>query len=144
MSGPISCTVQACRMAVSVLIVVTYSSSSLAAGEPAAKGKGPPQTVTWYADHQRERARVQLACLDNPGRLRADPDCINAHSASVTVAARQARLHDGELDQNKVQAWIDDPETRRNHLIRCHLNPKLDNCDVARRSLLVEAGLVRR
>jgi len=131
-------------MAVSALIVVAYSSSSLAAGEPAAKGKGPPQTVTWYADHQRERARVQLACLDNPGRLRADPDCINAHAASVTVATRQAKLHNGEMNEKTVQAWIADPEARRSHLIRCRLSPKLDNCDVARRSLLVEAAVIRR
>ena len=144
MSGPISFTVQACRVGLSALILVGYSSSTLAAGEPVTKGKAPPQTVTWYADHQRERARVQLACLDNPGRLRADPDCINAHAASVTVATRQAKLHNGEMNEKTVQAWIDDPEARRSHLLRCHLNPKLDNCDVARRSLLVEAGVVRR
>ena len=144
MSGPISCTVQACWMAVSALILVGYSSSSLATSEPAAKGKAPPQRVTWYADHQRERARVQLACADNPGQLRADPDCINAHAASVSVAVREGRLRTGEMNPGKVQYWIDDPDTRRNQLVLCHLNPKLDHCDVARRSLLVEAGATRR
>ena len=95
MSGPISCTVQACRMALSALILVCYSSSSLAAGEPVAKGKAPPQTVTWYADHQRERARVQLAAsMIQAGS--APPGLYQCSCRKRDLAARQAKLHDGE------------------------------------------------
>lgn len=100
----------------------------------------PPKTVTWYADHRQDRARMQLACLDDPGRLMSAPDCVNAHQASVTVALREARLHTGELDASKPAFWSDDPASRRNKLIVCRRNPGLANCDAARRSLLIEAG----
>ena len=43
------------------------------------------------------------------------------------------------MTEQTVQARIDDPNASH-HLIRCRLSPKLDNCDAARRSLLVEAG----
>ena len=101
------------------------------------------RTVTWYADHGQERASVQLACLDDPGHLANNPDCVNAHEASVEVALREARARTGTMDPRKPAFWSADPETRRNKLIMCRRNPELDHCDVAERSLLIEAGRMK-
>ena len=98
------------------------------------------RTVTWYADHPQERASVQLVCLDDPGHLAGNPDCVNAHEASVEVALREARLRTGAMDPSKPAFWSRDPNNRRNKLLTCRLDPQLLFCDVARRSLLIEAG----
>ena len=83
---------------------------------------------------------MQLACLDDPGRLRNTPDCINAESANVTVALRESRNRIGELDARKPAFWSEDPKNRYNKLLVCRRNPQLSNCDVARRSLELEAN----
>jgi len=119
----------------------------LAVSMPAA-GQGAPQktakTVSWYADHQQERAQIQLACMDNPGQLANTPDCINAHEASVEVALRAARSRTGTMNPADPAFWSDDPNNRRSKLLMCRLNPQLDYCDVAKRSLLIEAGKAKR
>ena len=113
-----------------------------AAPAPASAGAAsPPKTVTWYANNRQARARVQLACLDDPGRLINNPDCVNAHEASVKVAIREGKLRNGEMDPKKLAFWSDDPAGRRNRLILCQHNPRVEHCDLARRSLLLEAGL---
>lgn len=117
----------------------------LGAATPA--GAAPEQntrTVTWFADRPQERARVQLACLDDPGHVGRSPDCINAHQASVTVALRQARARGVVLSPTSPAYWSADPEARRAKLMMCRRNPELANCDTARRSLRIEAGLVGR
>ena len=89
--------------------------------------------------------QVQLACIDDPGHLARDPDCVNAHQASVEAALREARTRTGNpLDPSDPAFWIDDPETRRSKLIMCRRNPELANCDAAKRSLMVEAGVAQR
>ncbi len=110
---------------------------------PELGGKSPPRTVTWYADNPQARARVELACLDDPGHFSSDPDCINAHQAAVTIALRKARARTAPLDPNDPGFWSADPETRRNKLLMCKRNPELANCTAAKRSLQLEAGLVR-
>lgn len=110
----------------------------------AAEATPPVRTVTWFADHPKDRARVQLACLDDPGRLGRTPDCINAHQASVTVALREARQRGGLLDPRTPAYWTADPEARRTKLTMCRRNPQLANCSPARRSLELEAGLAGR
>ena len=125
---------------VSVVFVGVSGPAIAAPTSPTTAPASPPKTVTWYANNRQERARVQLACIDDPGRLMSAPDCINAHQASVTAALRQARLHTGELDARKPAFWPDDPASRRNKLIVCRRNPGLANCNAARRSLLIEAG----
>ena len=115
-----------------------YVASPASAAQPAAAS--PPQTVTWYANNRAARARRQLACLDDPGQLRNTPDCINAESASATVALREARHRIGELDARKPAFWSEDPHARHNWLLLCRRNPQLTNCDVARRSLELEAS----
>ena len=104
----------------------------------------PPRTVSWYADNPQARARVQLACIEDPGRLSGTPDCINAQRASVEVALRHARARTGTLDPRNPQFWSDDPEGRASKLIMCRDNPQLDNCEPAKRSLMIEAGLAKR
>lgn len=135
----IPCTVQA-----SLGLLLLLAASPVAA-QRAGDGTAatPPKTVSWYADHRPQRAQVQLACLDDPGRLSRTPDCINAHEASVEVALRQARARTGTLDPRNPDFWSNDPQNRRSKLLMCRRNPELQYCDVARRSLLIEAGKAR-
>ncbi|HYH37634.1 MAG TPA: EexN family lipoprotein [Azospirillum sp.] len=128
-----ACTVQAL-----LLLPLLLGAAGLAAAE------GTPRTVTWYADHPRERARVQLACLDDPGRLGRDPDCVNAHAASVEVALREARSRTGTMDPRDPAFWSSDPDNRASQLLMCRRTPTLDHCDAARRSLLIESGQAQR
>lgn len=108
------------------------------------QGATPPRTVTWYADNPKARASIQLACLDDPGRLGNSPDCINAHQANVEVAAREARGRTGTMDPRDPAFWSNDPQNRRNKLLLCRQTPQLNYCDVARRSLLIDAGQLKR
>jgi hypothetical protein len=104
----------------------------------------PPRTVTWYADNPKSRAAVQLACLDDPGQLGRTPDCINAERASVEVALREARARTGTMDPRNPAFWSNDPQNRRAHLLMCRRTPQIEYCDVARRSLLIEAGPLKK
>lgn len=117
-----------------------------AAGPAMAQGSSatPPRTVSWYADNPQARAQVQLACIEDPGRLGRDPDCINAQQASVEVALREARSRTGTMDPNDPAFWSSDPENRQSKLILCRRNPGLNYCDVAKRSLLIEAEKAAR
>lgn len=140
-----SCTVPAQGFAFLLLLglAVTVPAAGQG-GNTASSASTPPKTVTWYADNPRSRAQVQLACMDNPGQLSHHPDCINAQQASVEVALRAARLRTGTLNPNDPAFWSNDPQLRRNKLLMCRLNPQLDKCDVARRSLLIEATEAHR
>jgi hypothetical protein len=136
-----SCTVQASQLVLSLLpLLVAFAVPAVGQEAPTTA----PRTVSWYADNPQARARVQLACLDDPGRLGNNPDCINAHQASVEVALRNARARTGTLDPRNPAFWSNDPETRRSKLIMCRRNPELANCDAAKRSLMVEAGVAQR
>ncbi len=130
---------QACTVQALLLLPLLIAAAGAAAAQAT-----PPRTVTWYADHPQERARVQLACLDNPGRLGRDPDCINAHAASVGVALREARSRTGTMDPKDPAFWSSDPDNRASKLLMCRRTPALDHCDAARRSLLIEAGQAQR
>jgi hypothetical protein len=136
------------RSIVSVLFLLRAFSGFAAPAaerEPVAKRDArPPRTVTWYADNPRSRASVQLACLDDPGRLGNTPDCINADRANVEVTLREARMRTGTLDPRDPAFWSNDPQNRHNKLLMCRLTPQLNYCDVAKRSLLIEAGQQHR
>lgn len=110
----------------------------------AAPAKSAPRTVTWYADNPRARAQVELACLDDPGQFRKNPDCINAHQAAVTIAVREARNRTGSLNPATTEFWANDPETRANKILLCRKNPQTAHCNVALRSLQIEANAARR
>jgi hypothetical protein len=133
------CTVQA-----SCTFFCLLSLSAALAGTAWAQGSTPPRTVTWYADNPGARASVQLACLDDPGRLSNSPDCINAHQANVEVAVREARARTGTLNPANPAFWSNDPENRRAKLSMCRLSPQLEYCEVAKRSLQIEAGQIKR
>jgi hypothetical protein len=140
------CTVQASRMALGLLPLLAALAGS-AAAQVAATNPNPstPQrTVTWFADNPKERAAVELACLDDPGRLAGTRDCVNAHAAGVEVALRAARSRTRAKDPRDPAFWSQDPHNRRSRLIMCSGNPQLDYCDVARRSLLIEAGKAQK
>lgn len=112
-----------------------------ALGQAGEQGLPPePRTVSWYADHPRARAKVQLACIDDPGHLAGNPDCVNAHQASVEAALRKARSRTGNPDPSDPAFWASSPDNRLSQLIMCRRNPRLDDCDAARRSLEIEAG----
>ncbi|WP_109105434.1 EexN family lipoprotein [Azospirillum sp. TSO35-2] len=133
-----SCPVQA--LPVLLALVVAATGPVAAQGTPSTA----PRTVSWYADHPQTRAQVQLACFDDPGRLGRDPDCVNAQAASVEVALRDARSRTGTMDPNDPAFWSSDPENRQSKLILCRRNPGLNYCEVAKRSLLIEAGQAAR
>ena len=116
--------------------------SSAWAVEPAPSSA--PHTVTWYADNPQSRARVELLCLDNPGQLGSNADCINAHQAAIVIAAREARARTAPLNPNNPGFWSADPEARQNQLLLCRRNPGLQFCEVAKRSLMAEAGNQKR
>lgn len=138
-------TVQALRVALSLLPMLAFAVPAAGQGAAtAASPSTPPKTVTWYADNLRARAQVQLACIDNPGQLERNADCINSQQASVEVALREARSRTGTLNPNDPAFWSNDPKNRRNKLMMCRLTPQLHYCDVARRSLLIEAGQARK
>lgn len=132
------CTVQA--LPVFLALALGAVGPAMAQGPSAT----PPRTVSWYADNPQARAQVQLACFDDPGRLGRDPDCINAQQASVEVALREARSRTGTMDPNDPAFWSSDPENRQSKLILCRRNPSLNYCDVAKRSLMIEAGKAAR
>ena len=134
------CTVQASRLVLGLLPLLVAFAGSAAEQGGATQAHTPSRTVTWFADNPRERAAVDLACLDDPGRLGGTPDCINAHAAGVEVALRAARARVRAKDPRDPAFWSQDPNNRRSKLIMCRGNPQLDYCDVARRSLLIEAG----
>ncbi len=135
-----SCTVQA------LALIVSLAPVALAA--PAAgQGKSPKdtgKTVSWYAGHQQERAQMQLRCLDDPGHLRNTPDCINAERGAIEAAHQQTRTGFGVMNPKDPAFWSADPSTRAAKLSMCRLNPQLDYCDAAKRSLLIEAGQAKR
>jgi hypothetical protein len=140
-----SCTVQARWLAFLLLLGMAVTVPVASQGGTAASSEStPPKTVTWYADNPRSRAQVQLACMDNPGQLSRNADCINAQQASVEVALRAARSRTGTMNPKDPDFWSADPNNRRSKLIMCRLTPQLDYCDVARRSLLIEAGQAHR
>lgn len=139
-----SCTVQAFRGRAIVLVLLLAGLGGGQALALNAPNRTPPRTVSWYASNPQARARVELACLDDPGHLNQDPDCINAHQASVEVALRAARSRTATMNPSDPAFWSNDPQTRRAKLIMCRRNPELSNCGVAKRSLEIEAGTVRR
>ena len=42
-----------------------------------------PKTVAFYTANTAERDRVIAECKNDPGRLKDDPDCINASSSVI-------------------------------------------------------------
>ncbi len=59
-----------------------------------ATGCGPDTstyTVAYYKEHREERKQKLEQCVNDPGRLRNDPLCINAHEADFDDAVGDLR-----------------------------------------------------
>ncbi|MBY0335645.1 MAG: EexN family lipoprotein [Acetobacteraceae bacterium] len=139
------------RHAATAVVLLALAAGAAGAQPPPRGGSdatappaSPPRTVTWYADNPQARARVELACLDDPGRLNRHPDCINARQAGVELALRDARWRNGTLNPDDPAFWAARPEARQAQLTMCRNSPGIQNCAAARRSLEAEAGLARR
>ena len=49
----------------------------------AACGQNEPKTVAYYTANPAEREAVLAECKNNPGKLKKDPDCMNASDSSI-------------------------------------------------------------
>ena len=49
--------------------------------------KPEPKTVDFYLTHKAERMKVFDECRNNPGKLKGEPDCINAAEAVLKAQA---------------------------------------------------------
>ena len=47
------------------------------------KAPEPVQTVSYYREHADQRLQRVSQCAEDPGRRRADPDCVNATRAAA-------------------------------------------------------------
>ncbi len=56
-----------------------------AACNPAPPAPPAPKTVAYYSEHTAERDARIAVCKNDPGKLKNDPDCVNA-AASVMAA----------------------------------------------------------
>ena len=65
---------QALGMAITVTILLS-----------ACTPKPEPKTVDYYVKHQAEWQKVFDECRNNPGKLKDDPDCINANQAMYVI-----------------------------------------------------------
>ena len=62
-------------------VLAGLSASSCTKPEP----PPPPKTVAYYKEHTAERDARIAVCKNDPGKLKGDPDCVNA-AASVMAA----------------------------------------------------------
>jgi hypothetical protein len=139
----ISCTARSRWAHPAKLALVLFSGMAFALGTARAESASPQstaRTVSWYAANEQARAQMQLKCIDDPGHLMNTPDCINAQQAGVEAAYRKMKGRFPPKDPSKTDFWSADPNNRKSQLLMCRGNPQLQYCDVARRSLLEEAG----
>ncbi|NWN81749.1 MAG: EexN family lipoprotein [Halomonas sp.] len=62
-------------------IAVAVLASSLSGCFDDTPDTGPVKTVDWYKQHEAEREAMLDKCRNNPGELKDDPNCVNAHEA---------------------------------------------------------------
>lgn len=77
---------------------------------PAWAQGAPPEgqrTVEFYVQHPDLRARVDRACLNDPGHLRDNPDCWNAHRANLEATARETHQMAGDTSDPRTSAYWD-------------------------------------
>jgi hypothetical protein len=61
-----------------LVIAMGFAAALAACSQPA-----PARDKAYFAQHGAERATQLAACRNDPGRLAATPDCVNAQSADV-------------------------------------------------------------
>ena len=89
------------------------------------------RTVEFYVQHPGLRARVNAACLNDPGHLRNAADCWNAHRADLVASARQTHEMAGDTSDPRSPAyWTKRPNERRFTLTMCsHMTPEHARAD---------------
>jgi len=75
-------------MGARLLLVLGGAGALLSACSP----PGPGHDKAYYAAHAAERASQLTACQNDPGRLAATPDCVNAQAADAD--ARTEHFYD--------------------------------------------------
>lgn len=115
---------------------VALSVLSLTFAAPACAQSAVPEsqrTVEFYVQNPSIRARVDRACLNDPGHLRNSPDCWNAHRANLEESVRKARQNDGDTSDPRTPAyWTARPNERRFTLAMCgHMTPEHQQEDSA-------------
>lgn len=80
-----------------VLLAGLAGLATLAACSPASPG----HDKAYYAAHDAERAAQLTACQNDPGRLAATPNCVNAQSADADAHA--AHFYDAPKPAPRVQ-----------------------------------------
>ena len=69
----------------SLLAVLGLAGAVLAACSPTATS----HDKAWYAANAADRASTLAACQNDPGRLAATPNCVNAQAADADAHARR-------------------------------------------------------
>lgn len=75
-------------MSARLLLVLGVAGALLSACSP----RGPGHDKAYYATRDAERASQLAACQNDPGRLAATPDCVNAQAADAD--ARTEHFYD--------------------------------------------------
>jgi hypothetical protein len=68
------------KLAVQALCAVIVGALAMLGG---CKPKAEPKTVAYYTANPAERDKVIAECKNNPGKLKDDPDCINANDSAI-------------------------------------------------------------
>lgn len=93
-----------------------------------AQGVSPEgqRTVEFYVQHQALRSQVNRACLNDPGHLRNNADCWNAHRADLEATARETHQMAGDSSDPRTPAyWTKRPNERQFTLNLCsHMTPE--------------------
>lgn len=98
------------------------------------------RTASWYADPANADTLVIVTrvCRDDPGRLRADPDCVNAAQGRILAAEAEAKRNLGDMTPpTNPEYWRRRPLERAEHLAHCSRMTAEQQaillCDAARR-----------
>lgn len=107
-----------------------------AAGPPARAQSDTPErqrTVEFYVQHPDMRDRVNRSCLNDPGHLQANPDCLNADRANLEAAARETHQMAGDTSDPRTPAyWDKRPNERKFTIAMCsHMTPDHARADTA-------------
>ena len=122
-----------------LLLPVAFAAPAWAQGAPP-EGQ---RTVEFYVQNPALRSQVNRACLNDPGHLRNNADCWNAHRADLEATARETHQMAGDTSNPDTPAyWTKRPGERQFKLNLCQHMP-MDHqikagCGPAQQSLLME------
>jgi hypothetical protein len=85
----------------------------------------PPQserTAMWYVGHPSALKAVLMACRNDPGHAKTNPDCENATQAEIILSADQASANVDLTPPSNPRYWRIHPE---------QLGPEMFHCEHA-------------